>query len=330
MALSAAAAPAPRLNRVPEPAPRPLIIPGGGRGAPSSAVVRQELDEQATLESRQQEVQWSASGETDWWAVLFRENVRVGDRVRTGETGSARLVYFEGTVTELGPETGLLVRRLERSPGGNLVTNFFQAAGTTVNRVVQLVDPAGRFDVETPAAWVFVRGTTPMVAVTDGGNTRVSNLPDGSGGLVDVQGKDPNATLVTLQPGEETDVVPGQPPSPPRPIGAAPAATQTPTPPSGPAPAGPTATRSPTPRPTATPRPLVQPPVVMPPPPPMPHPFSTPELPFPPQPPMGPQPPHVGPQSPFPPQQPWGPQSPLSPQSPDGPQPQPTAHTRCR
>jgi hypothetical protein len=68
-------------------------------------------------------------------------------------------VYFEGSSTEIGPDTGLLVQRVERSPSGNIVTRLVQTVGTTVNRIVQLADPGARFEVETPAATAIVRGT---------------------------------------------------------------------------------------------------------------------------------------------------------------------------
>src|SRR5581483_11887305 len=156
----------------------------------------------------------------DWQTVPTRQTVAVGDRVRTGPGASARLVYFEGTVTDIGPETGLLVQRLERTPGGNIVTSLFQSVGTTVNRVVQLVDPSAGFQIETPAATAFVRGTMPRVDVARSGSTRVPNIPANTGGLVDVVGTDPNATRITLQPGQFTDVTPGGAPSAPRSLAA--------------------------------------------------------------------------------------------------------------
>ena len=94
---------------------------------------------------------------------------RAGRRPRAHRAGAAaRLVYFEGTSTELGPETGLLVQRLERGAEGNLLTTLFQAAGTTLSRVVALGDAAARFEMETPAATALVRGT----------DLRVSQRPD--------------------------------------------------------------------------------------------------------------------------------------------------------
>jgi hypothetical protein len=177
------------------------------------SVARQQTDDQATLETRRPEVQWGAGDSGPWQAVPARQSVRAGDRVRTGSGASARLVYFEGTTIDLGPDTGIRIERLARTDGGNVVTRLFQSAGSTVSRVVRLVDPAASFEVETPAATAFVRGTTPRVEVAPDGSTRVTNVPDGTEGLVVVIGKDQNTTRVTLRPGQRTSVQPGLPPS---------------------------------------------------------------------------------------------------------------------
>jgi hypothetical protein len=125
----------------------------------AGAVAQQDLGEQASLETRQPDVQWSPAGVASWQSVPTQQDVRAGDRARTGPGAGARLVYFEGTIVELGAETGLLVQRLERSPEGNLITRLLQAAGSTLSRVVPLVDPGAQFEVETPAATALVRGT---------------------------------------------------------------------------------------------------------------------------------------------------------------------------
>jgi hypothetical protein len=194
-----------------QPAPRGLAL-----------AARQDLSERAVFETVVPEAQWSPRGATEWQSVAIGEIVNAGDRVRTGPDARARLIYFEGTAIELGPSTGLLVVRLERTGSGDLLTNLFQAAGTTVSRVRALVDPAARFEIDTPAATALVRGTTPRVQVAADGTTRVANEPDGSGGLVDVRARDPGASAVSLAPGEETDVAVGQPPLPPVPIGTLP------------------------------------------------------------------------------------------------------------
>jgi hypothetical protein len=195
-----------------------LAVGADHAGSPG-AVLDQAGDGQATLETRQPDVQWSPAGTTGWQSVPTRQDVGGGDRVRTSTGASARLVYFEGTITEVGPESGLIVQRLERSPDGGLVANLYQAVGSTVSRVVHLVDPGASFEVETPAATAFVRGTMPRVVVGADGVTQIDNVPDDTGGTVGVRGKDPDASIVSLLPGEGTRVAPGQPPSPPATIG---------------------------------------------------------------------------------------------------------------
>jgi hypothetical protein len=193
----------------------PALQVAGGDGAEMGASVPLQTTtvDQATLETQQPEVQWSPAGTASWQSVPTRQDIHAGDRVRTGPGASARLVYFEGTVTDIGPQTGVLVQRLERSPNGNIIGNLYQAVGTTVSRVVQLVDPAASFQIETPAATAFVRGTMPRLTVGADGVTQVDNVPDNTSGTVSVQGKDPDATIVSLAPGEGTRIAPGQPPA---------------------------------------------------------------------------------------------------------------------
>jgi hypothetical protein len=219
----------------------------GAAGGPAS-VARQGTADLATLETMQPTVEWLAIDRSGWAAVPPREpaTVREGDRVRTARGATARLIYFEGSATEIGADTNLVVQRLNRSPGGSIVGNLFQSVGTTVSRVVRLADTSASFEIETPAATALVRGTTPRVEVGATGTTRVANEPDETGGRVDVEAKDPTRGRVTLQPGEETTIVVGQPPSPPRPIAAAtssspseperPVAVASPSPTFGPAP----------------------------------------------------------------------------------------------
>ncbi len=228
--LATAGAPVPPAD----PASAPLAPPDGtailGPSAPRSllggpipldfaSVADQDLSDQATLETRSPTVEWSAAGARGWDIVATRQTVRAGDRVRTGSGGAARLTYFEGSVTDLSPDTSLIVQRLERTSNGNIITSLFQSAGTTVSRVLRLTDASAGFEVDTPAATAFVRGTMPRVTVSqDGRTTRVENVPDGTGGFVDVRGHDSGQTSVRLAPNQQTDVQFGQPPGPPVPM----------------------------------------------------------------------------------------------------------------
>jgi hypothetical protein len=100
----------------------PRIRPLLGGIVRVNSVTPQESAEGATLETRQPDVQWSPAGAAGWQSVPTRQDVRPGDRVRTGSGASAQLVYFEGTVVEIQANTGLLVQRLERSPEGKIAS----------------------------------------------------------------------------------------------------------------------------------------------------------------------------------------------------------------
>lgn len=194
-----------------------LVAPLWGPAAPATAspLANEALSSLATLVTQRPEVRWAANGGASWEVVPDRRTVQEGDRVRTGTGARAQLVYFEGSSTVVEPDTEVVVQRLTSTASGNVVTRLFQAIGATVSYVRHLVDPTASFEVETPAAVVFVRGTIPRVQVAPSGFTRVRNEPDRPDSLVGVRGNDPARTVVILLPGQETEVVPGQPPSPP-------------------------------------------------------------------------------------------------------------------
>ena len=114
---------------------------GVGDGAPLRAS-SQQLGAQATLETRQPEVQWSAGGEARRGGVYSAAG-RARGRPRADRGGGSRaLDLLRGHGHRgFGPDTGLLVQQLERSADGNLVARLFQSVGTTVNRVVRLTGP---------------------------------------------------------------------------------------------------------------------------------------------------------------------------------------------
>src|SRR5437763_16337795 len=99
--------------------PRAAAAPIGPAGVavpllPAAAHAAQSNADQALLQAVRPEVQWSPVGSIRWQPIAADQVVNVGDRVRTGQGASTRLVYFDGTVTELGAETGILVQRLDR------------------------------------------------------------------------------------------------------------------------------------------------------------------------------------------------------------------------
>jgi YVTN family beta-propeller protein len=203
----------PRAGSAAAPAVRPLV-----GGAPANALdacgaSRPEQGDDATLEAQQPEVQWAPTGSTDWRSVVAQQAVCGGDRVRTGRGAVARLVYSDRATSTLAAETGLLVQRVERFPDGSLVVGLFQSAGASAHRGSG-DEPAVTFEIETPAATVSARGVPLAVQVAADGGTVIRNAA-ASGSSLAVQGKDADATRVTLLPGQQTQVAAGQAPTAP-------------------------------------------------------------------------------------------------------------------
>lgn len=202
-------APPPVVSDAPPPAPV---------GAPQDSPSEQQrvLSAQATLQVRQGLVEYSPAGSSDFQTAQDGQVVTEGARVRTGNSGSARLVYLEGSSTDISPNTALLVQELQQS-GGNPITNLLQSAGTTLHRVNSLVDSQARFQVETPAATAFIRGTSAAIGQRPRTEENpcqflFQNVSDaGSGDVFRVTGSD---RTITLSPNQETLASCGTGPSP--------------------------------------------------------------------------------------------------------------------
>jgi hypothetical protein len=231
-----------------------------------------------------------AAGEEAWRPIAPGEQVRQGDRVRTGAGSIARLAFFDGSAVVLGTDTEIaLVELRSLRVGGGTRIRLEQRVGRTISQVQPLSGSASRFEIETPVAVTAVRGTMFSMTVEDDGTTHVAV----DQGAVDVTARRVTIRLVV---GEGVTVRPGRPPerSQPEP-------TSSPTPTSQPEPIevvtedavtepAPTAwpTATPSPLPTVTPWPtLTAVPTSIPTSTPLPGPTSTPS----PVPPTSPPPP---------------------------------------
>jgi hypothetical protein len=109
-------------------------------------------------------VQWSPAGASEWQPVAGRQAVQAVDRVRTGPGAAARLVYPDGSATELWAQTGLLVQRLERREDGTLNAKLVQTERATFSRVVPLAEVAS---APQPESSPLARGV-PLIEVARG------------------------------------------------------------------------------------------------------------------------------------------------------------------
>ena len=152
-------------------------------------------------------VQKSFNGPDDFITATAGMKLEPGDRVKTGKGSSTLIIFFDGSVMEMGPNSDITVEELDVAQGTGATTiRLKQIFGNTVNRVQQLVDSSSKYEVETPAGVAVVRGTTFNLLVEQSGYT-VLNTYEGlvwftAGGVT-----------VLVGPGMQTSASPGGTPS---------------------------------------------------------------------------------------------------------------------
>ena len=133
------------------------------------------------------------------------ESLRIGDSVRTGETGGAEINYWEGSLTRLDSDTTFRIAELVDEPGRRQVEVELDV-GRVWNRVSKLTTSEERFEVKTPVAVASVRGTAFIA------DCRRIHLPrcvfTVIEGVVDV--RTPDGKVISLQPSNEVTVGPPQ------------------------------------------------------------------------------------------------------------------------
>jgi hypothetical protein len=117
------------------------------------------------------------AGATDWSPASSGMSLEAGDRIKTGAGSNAVITFFDGSTIELAADTEISVSELgiaERT--GSTVINLWQQVGKTRSRVEKLVDPASRYEIETPAGAAVVRGSVGDVEVDKDGTTKITNI----------------------------------------------------------------------------------------------------------------------------------------------------------
>jgi RNA polymerase sigma factor (sigma-70 family) len=165
-------------------------------------------------------------GSEVWRFSSVGDRIETGDRIRTGPSSTATLVFFDGSTTDVGAEADVTVAQIHsRRNGSGKVIVLHQWLGYMYNRVNRLSDMASRFQVETATAVAAVRGTEFEIATEADGTTHVTVIV----GVVNVTSEE---TTIPLLAGQQTTVLSGQPCLAARPIDAVgPTPWPTPSPP---------------------------------------------------------------------------------------------------
>ncbi len=117
------------------------------------------------------------AGTDDWTDAAVGMSLGVGDIIKTGDNSGAEITFFDGSTIELGADTQIEITALDIAPdSGATIITLIQTIGTTISRVTKILDPASRYEVETPSGVVAVRGSAAEIHVTEDGTTWGCNL----------------------------------------------------------------------------------------------------------------------------------------------------------
>ena len=113
--------------------------------------------------------------ETDTWIKVSADmTLEPGDRIKTGTKSNAVITFFEGSTIELKANAEIAVTEFNVADGtGSTTIKLRQEIGKTRSRVEKLIDPASRYEIETPAGAAVVRGSVGDVHVAMNGTTTI-------------------------------------------------------------------------------------------------------------------------------------------------------------
>jgi hypothetical protein len=176
---------------------------GGGSPCPSTLTI---------LSIATGNVSVMKAGTNDWTGAQVGTKLEVGDTIKTGEDSGAEITFFDGSTMDMEAGTQIEILSLAIACDTGVTTiSLLQTIGTTISRVTKILDPASRYEVETPSGVVGVRGSGVRIQVFVGnssyrdGTTLVTNL--GGHIYAIAQGVE-----VQVPEGQTCIIIPEQPP----------------------------------------------------------------------------------------------------------------------
>ena len=145
------------------------------------------------------------AGTDSWIAAQVGMSLESGDVVKSGNSSSAEITFFDGSTIELDAGTEIEVVSLNISDTGSTTIKLKQVIGSTISRVEKLVDSASSYEVETPACVAAVRGSIMLLDVIEDGVTWVTNF-EGNIWVI------ANGVELKVPQGRKCIITPGEPP----------------------------------------------------------------------------------------------------------------------
>lgn len=193
-----------------------LLLARGGAPSDASAAAQAQRPVPAilaVLQSLDGYLEWQPAaaaaqppiGDTGWQEVGNTQSLGAGDQARTGDGASARLIHFDGTMTDLMGQTEVRVQSPTTNAQGALVGRLTQIDGIAVHKVAppdRAADLAG-FSVETLAVVAQARGASFRMEIAPDASTRVVCLSLDPNGTLSVQPTAAGSAPATLAAGQE-------------------------------------------------------------------------------------------------------------------------------
>jgi len=144
-------------------------LAGCGQGQPTATP--------AILATSGGDVSVMKTGTSSWTEPEVGMCLGPGDCIKCGGNSAAEITFLDGSTIELDAGTEIEIIALNISTETDSVTiRVKQTIGRIIFRVVKIIDPASRYEVETPAGVVAIRGSAAEIYVTEDGTTWVCNL----------------------------------------------------------------------------------------------------------------------------------------------------------
>ncbi|MCC8963663.1 FecR domain-containing protein [Bradyrhizobium sp. Pear76] len=102
--------------------------------------------------------------------------VYMGDVVQTGADGRVGINFTDGTSFNLSSNAKMTMTEFVYDPNGKSNSTLFKLANGTFTFVAGNVAKTGDMKIDTPAATMGIRGTTPRIEISDDGTVRFATL----------------------------------------------------------------------------------------------------------------------------------------------------------
>jgi len=113
----------------------------------------------------------SQAGQTKVGDLVYQ-----GDVVRTGADGRVSINFADGTSFNLSSNASMTLNEFVYDPNGKSNSTLFNLSKGTFTFIAGKIAKTGDMKIDTPAATMGIRGTTPHVEVSADGTVKFSTL----------------------------------------------------------------------------------------------------------------------------------------------------------